>query len=100
MAPAFSHPPGVTFIDENHNSPLVSEPSVYYGAAEAFSRSRTYSAVSFAVLPLFPDRPALMSDLTLIRTIFVIADFFSWVHTSARPRVWRRSSQSDQANVP
>ncbi|KAF9643761.1 trehalase-domain-containing protein [Thelephora ganbajun] len=44
MPPAFSHPPGVTFVDDHHTSPLVSsDASVYYGGAEAFSRSRTYS---------------------------------------------------------
>lgn len=64
MPPAFSHPPGVTFVDDHHTTPLVgSDARVYYGGAEAFSRSRTYSAVSLAVLPIHLDHTALMSDL-------------------------------------
>ena len=78
MPPAFTHPPGVTFVDDHHTTPLVSsDASVYYGT-EAFSRSRTYSAVS-SVLPIHLDHTALMSDLTPIRTIFTITDLLSWV---------------------
>jgi len=62
MPPAFSHPPGVTFVDDHHTTPLIgSDASVYYGGAEAFSRSRTYSGVS---PPFHLDHPAFTSDLT------------------------------------
>ncbi|KAF9818859.1 hypothetical protein IEO21_02515 [Rhodonia placenta] len=45
MAPALTHPTGVDFIDEQR--PVNTDPAVYYGGQEQFSRSRTYSA-SFA----------------------------------------------------
>lgn len=51
MAPALSHPPNVTFIDEHHR-PVHSEAADYYGGKEHFSRSRTYSAVSMSTIVL------------------------------------------------
>lgn len=47
MAPALTHPTGVDFIDEQR--PVNTDPAVYYGGQEQFSRSRTYSAVSTAL---------------------------------------------------
>lgn len=45
MAPAFSHPPGVSFIDDKP-VPVHDDASAYYGGGEYFSRARTYSNVS------------------------------------------------------
>ena len=45
MAPAFQHPPGVSFIDDKH-APVTGDAATYYGGGEYFSRTRTYSNVS------------------------------------------------------
>lgn len=98
MPPAFSHPPGVTFVDDQHTTPLVSsDASIYYGGGEAFSRSRTYSGVSLAALPFHLDHPVLTSDLVPIRTIL---DLLSRLYHQARSCIRRISAQPHQANVP
>ncbi|THH03615.1 hypothetical protein EW145_g6142 [Phellinidium pouzarii] len=43
MAPALSHPPGVSFIDDSEPLAVNVDASTYYGGGEYFSRSRTYS---------------------------------------------------------
>ncbi|KAJ8072258.1 alpha,alpha-trehalase nth1 [Marasmius tenuissimus] len=44
MAPTFSHPPGVSFVDDHEvaTRPSIAEADTYYGT-ENYSRSRTYS---------------------------------------------------------
>ncbi|CAK5269700.1 unnamed protein product [Mycena citricolor] len=45
MAPALNHPAGVTFVEDQalSSSSAQTDASIYYGGAESFSRSRTYS---------------------------------------------------------
>lgn len=45
MAPALSHPPGVSFLDDIDTRPVNVDASTYYGEREYFSRARTYSSV-------------------------------------------------------
>ncbi|KAH9945069.1 trehalase-domain-containing protein [Epithele typhae] len=59
MAPALAHPAGVNFADE-HNRPVNSDASTYYGGEERYSRARTYSA-SFAH-GYNPKRPPTFQD--------------------------------------
>ena len=47
MAPTLNHPPGMSFLDD-HSLPQINvnvDASIYYGAAELHSRTRTYSQV-------------------------------------------------------
>ncbi|KAJ7227465.1 alpha,alpha-trehalase-neutral trehalase, partial [Mycena pura] len=43
MAPALTHPSGVTFIEDDIHVSVQVDAATYYGKAESFSRSRTYS---------------------------------------------------------
>jgi hypothetical protein len=45
MAPALTHPPGVSFVDDHGGKPVNVDAATYYGGEEAYSRSRTYSGV-------------------------------------------------------
>ncbi|KAF9048571.1 alpha,alpha-trehalase-neutral trehalase [Panaeolus papilionaceus] len=45
MAPALSHPPGATFVDD-HVRPTNADAEAYYGGGETYTRSRTYSHAS------------------------------------------------------
>lgn len=49
MAPAFSHPPGVNFVDDHGGKPVNVDAATYYGGEESYSRSRTYSGVRVAL---------------------------------------------------
>lgn len=45
MAPTFTHPAGVNFVDEHAQKPVNVDAAAYYGGGEAYARSRTYSQV-------------------------------------------------------
>ncbi|KAJ7592887.1 alpha,alpha-trehalase-neutral trehalase [Mycena floridula] len=44
MAPAFSHPSGVAFVEDSDSRPVhVVDAATYYGGGESYTRTRTYS---------------------------------------------------------
>jgi alpha,alpha-trehalase len=49
MAPVLSHPSRASFVDEFGTKPINVDAAVYYGGGETYTRSRTYSHVSFSV---------------------------------------------------
>lgn len=52
MAPILNHPPGLNFIEDGKDHAVHVDAATYYGGAESFSRSRTYSHVRFYPHPL------------------------------------------------
>jgi hypothetical protein len=61
MPPAFVHPAGVNFVDEDAR-PTDVDAAIYYGGGDSYTRTRTYSQVSF-------DMPLTLAWMMLIQSV-------------------------------